>query len=490
MSKRSELLLLVALLALVAVTRFYRLGAESLWLDEAATYLRAVRSLPDLVSNSIARMHNPTYFLMMHAWITLGDDEVMLRAPSAVFGICVAGAGYALGRVVGGILVGTTTLLLVALAPQQLRYAQEARMYSMYAFATTLALAGLLWLVQHPEQAALWPRPRDERVPGDHAGRAWLAFGTGTLLALYTHNTAVFFVAAAWLGAGVAWAAHSEYRRPLFYRWFIANALVFFGWSLWLPHLLGQTGRIGKQFWATFPPLDTISRDLRDLFLFTSNRTLLLPTGVAIAAVFGLWSLRKRPIPAAVLALAAVAPPLMILAVSLKRPIFLPRIMLWSTVPFFVVVASGICALEHRFLRPLALIALLVLGGRNLQHSYYGTQRKPDWRGALSHVAANVSEDSTVLLIGGREIRLVRYYLRRKSDPIPDFKTRWAEPPRLDKFLAGKRWAWLITAVDSANSKEILSMMKTRGRLVWQRKYGKGLRIVKYRVGAKDAGGA
>ena len=71
MSRRTELWLFTALLAVAAATRCHRLGAESIWLDEAATFLRATRSVPDVVQNSIERMHNPSYFLMMHYWLLI-----------------------------------------------------------------------------------------------------------------------------------------------------------------------------------------------------------------------------------------------------------------------------------------------------------------------------------------------------------------------------------------------------------------------------------
>jgi hypothetical protein len=480
--KRYEALVIVALLSVAAWTRLYRLASESVWLDEAATFLRSSLPIPDLIDNSVKRMHNPSYFLFMHYWLQLGDDETMLRLPSVVFGVLLVGAAYALGRIVGGVSVGALTALFVIVAPLHLRYAQEARMYSLFVLGTTLGLCGLFMLIDNPQRSATWPLARGQ-TNGGAARIAWTCLVLGMLMALYSHNTGVFFVAGCWLVAALHWLRNREQRGAWLRNWLVANVLVLLAWSPWLTSLFDQTKRISKSFWAPEPTWDLVEQTLSELYLMTTNNVVLQGT-LAAMALLGLWAARKRPALLALLVL-ALTPPLLVLLVSLKRPIFISRIMLWGTVPFFVIVALGVRALRPRWLAAAVAIGVVGLAGYDLKDSYYGKQRKPDWRRMILEVDHGQTPDSVVLAIGGREKRQLRYYHRRKSHPLPELDWKWTEPHKLDQRIEGKRWAWIITRTNLPNSKAVLRMMKRRGRLEWQRNYGRGLRVKKYRINKK-----
>ena len=72
--------------------RLHALGRESLWLDEGFTWERSSLPVPALIQHAIRAPHNPSYFIVLHYWLGLGDDEYMLRFPSAVAGALSAGA--------------------------------------------------------------------------------------------------------------------------------------------------------------------------------------------------------------------------------------------------------------------------------------------------------------------------------------------------------------------------------------------------------------
>jgi uncharacterized membrane protein len=73
-----------------ALLRFYDLGSDSLWLDEAVSWTEAKNSLADLVWRSADEFvpHPPLFNLSLFAAIKLfGDSEWDLRLPSAIFGV-------------------------------------------------------------------------------------------------------------------------------------------------------------------------------------------------------------------------------------------------------------------------------------------------------------------------------------------------------------------------------------------------------------------
>jgi hypothetical protein len=490
-----DVLFVLVVVVVGIAARFYRLGVDSLWLDEAITYERSSLPLDKLLHNAIERLHLPGYFVIMHYWLRLGDDEFMLRAPAAAFGCLGVIAAIVLGWLLAGRRGAWVLGLLVALSPPLLRYSQEARMYSQFVLMTTIALCGLLWLVKNRDAAALWPfarraadaQPRQEPDDGTRrrARRAWIVFIIGLIGTIYSHNTGMFFWAASWLAAGLVWLALPGKRWPFLRNWLLANAAVFLAWTPWLGPLSRQTKRISQAFWVKFPTPQGIVATLTDLFLF-DDKHLLPGAAIALGALLGLWALRRNKTLAGALLLFALAPPAMILLVSLERPIWIPRIMLWCSVPFFALVACGIASLRGTLpaLVGLSLAAMIaVTGAAGLRDGYFARLHKPRWEEALRHIQANERPgESIVLLIGQREGRLVRYYTRRQTNPIPKFQTRHTMVDKLERNLRGYRRAWLLAASSKPNIRKVLARMPKYGKLVDRRRYGARLQVWEWKL--------
>lgn len=175
---------LLAALAFALAT--YRAEAKSIWWDESLSLHRARRSAGEILSNRIdlpgsttVDLHPPLYFLLLRGAIgLLGERDLALRFPSAVFATLTVPCLYALGARLRSRRAGACAAALGAASPFVLWYAQEARMYTM---ATFLGVASLY---------ALW-----RAVEGRRA--SWgVAYALLTLLGLGTH-----YLHAALLGA-------------------------------------------------------------------------------------------------------------------------------------------------------------------------------------------------------------------------------------------------------------------------------------------------
>jgi 4-amino-4-deoxy-L-arabinose transferase-like glycosyltransferase len=141
-SRRLAFLLVGAGVAL----RLATLGHQSLWLDETYSVWLATSHAPAIIwSAGIDPLHPPGYYLLLH-WVlaAAGVNEVtarLLSASSSVAGICLV---YWLGRVFWpGTTAGRVAAVLLALAPIDVWYAQEARMYSLVAALGCVAALGL-----------------------------------------------------------------------------------------------------------------------------------------------------------------------------------------------------------------------------------------------------------------------------------------------------------------------------------------------------------
>jgi 4-amino-4-deoxy-L-arabinose transferase-like glycosyltransferase len=148
-------LILLAGLAL----RLTNLDASSLWMDETYSLMVANGHLPPDVlhptvqaggqyyQNHLAwqpldfhrllealkiNVHMPLYYLLLNPWLGwLGNTALGLRSFSALCATLLLLPLYSLGRALGGRHVGLTAMAVAALAPFQIYYGQEGRMYAL-----------------------------------------------------------------------------------------------------------------------------------------------------------------------------------------------------------------------------------------------------------------------------------------------------------------------------------------------------------------------
>jgi uncharacterized membrane protein len=182
--------LLVGLIFVGFALRVWRIGAQSLWLDEALSVVFARPSLRPLLALLISEdLHPPLYYVALHYWMAVsGQSEFAVRFLSLLTSLPAVPLTYAFGvalfrsprrterdgwaRAVG---VGGATLL--AISPFMVYYAQEARMYSL------LATLGVL------SAYTLW------KVLTTGGRRWWAAHAIATAALLYTQYFGALVVA-------------------------------------------------------------------------------------------------------------------------------------------------------------------------------------------------------------------------------------------------------------------------------------------------------
>lgn len=256
------LLLVLLILFLAAALRFYNLGGQSLWSDEGNSAALASRRLAQITRDAANDIHPPLYYWLLHLWTRVtGTGEAGLRSLSAVLGVLLVLATTVLGWALFGRNVGLTAGFIAALAPFQVYYSQEARMYILLALEATLAVLLFWWYV----------RQEDARLPGHAEPRPWrlrwLSF-SGQLLVLswvaglYTHYAFPLMIALlsglylVWLLA--SWRRGLAWQRLL--RWALLLVLTAGLYAPWLPVAVRQLAVWPSP--AVLPPLATQLRGL------------------------------------------------------------------------------------------------------------------------------------------------------------------------------------------------------------------------------------
>jgi mannosyltransferase len=134
----------VALFCIVligAFLRFYHLGTQSLWYDEAFSVWISKLSVPQLVQATAVDVHPPFYYLLLHyCMMFFGTSESTVRLLSALFGILAIPMIYMVGRQLFNREAGLMAALILTFSSFNIAYSQETRMYSLMALLALLSM--------------------------------------------------------------------------------------------------------------------------------------------------------------------------------------------------------------------------------------------------------------------------------------------------------------------------------------------------------------
>lgn len=516
--RRATSLLLLAITALGGALRFYQIGNKGLWLDEAFSVWLGWQPVGEMLAWLLRiDQHPPLYYALLHFWMALGDDAATVRALSALLGTLTIPVMFLLGRRLADDKVGLLAALILAASPFHVRFAQETRMYTLLTLNAALALYCLARLLTDPRAAGvplgqqfidLWQTWRSTRAAEretltetvgyarDLRGRtdwvqaptrhrwlslrtietdlAWLGYMCFTAATLLSHNTAVFFPFAVNL---FVLGLILRYRRlpaspdstslvpPSLGNWIAAQVGTFLLWSPWLMAFVIQSIGVYREFWI-WPPtwlsiIETIGSFLC-AFLPRQVRWLdaLWMVYVALLAL-GIVHFRRRPAHIALLLVVFTTPFVGELLVSLRRPIFYDRTLIWTSLPLYLLLAAGLRQMRYP---PYILASLCVILAANLVsvRNYYVHFQKEEWNKAAAYVAERVEPDD-LILFNATWVQIpfdfyFRFYGRPVAEhgvPVDLFDRGILEPkmtesdlPRLRALIRGRERVWLVYSHD------------------------------------------
>ncbi len=132
---------MISLVFIGAALRFYHLGFNSLWLDEAYTYHFARLSLSEYwqIFQGASDFHPPLFYDLEKIGLLFGNSENSLRIIPAIFGIAAIPLFYLIGKKLFCRPVGIIMAGLITFSPLSIAYSQEARMYTMLLFFISFA---------------------------------------------------------------------------------------------------------------------------------------------------------------------------------------------------------------------------------------------------------------------------------------------------------------------------------------------------------------
>ena len=499
--------------------RILLLGNKGMWLDETFSVWLANQSVPAML-RWIVRIdqHPPLYFLLLHSWIAHnGDTPYEARLLSVIFGTATIPVIYLIGKRISGAVVGLAAAVFLAFSPFNIFFAQETRMYTLLAFNAAVAIYALVRLLTDPRsgqpigsqfraylQAWRTARPVEPDSQGDFSYKVeaprtgwrawiyrhrlpairtietdlawvvWIVFSAATLL---SHNTAVFFAAACNIFVfGLILfqkirkpGAQPALQVPTVANWVKAQLVILLIWSPWIAAFVNQASRVDQRFWIPKPTWEIISQTLRSLMNASApglTSQVIVMWGLGVLLGLGLVYYRRKLSIFLFLAALFAVPFLGELIVSLRRPIFYNRTLIWITIPLFLLLAAGIAQLRFRLLM-VVVLGLLATNYLFSTSDYYRYFQKEDWYSAAGYVALYAEKDDLVLFNSNFVEIPFDYYFKayeklysvqveKQGVPLDLFETGIPEPemtpddlPGLISLVSGHKRVWLVYSHDS-----------------------------------------
>jgi uncharacterized membrane protein len=409
-------ILLIALLALGL--RLHLLGEQSLWRDEIASVALARLPLSQIWGVWMVHETNPPfYYTLLHVWIRLfGEGEFAVRSLSALIGAAAVVCAGVLGRKLKSEQVGVIAALLMAVSALQVFYSQEARGYTLAATAALLSLIAVAELMARLTGAS---KPRD----GLAKYGVWLLYISATTAALYVHTTMALLplitsICVAWL-----WIARGRTDVRFAGLWIGANLLCVLLWSWWGWITAQQLATANPNIaWMAFPTGGIILRTTEHLYGLRRTGLSLMTVSAAMAllliaaAIVG--TIRTRHPAKWLLASVALAVPLVLLAISLYRPVFMERTVFWVQSAFLVLVAAGLSTIPRRATRWAAIAVVTI----TLLADTIDSQRvavKQPWREAVAEIKNGWQNGDVVLVSSAAAGVFIEHYCRQLACDFP-----------------------------------------------------------------------
>jgi mannosyltransferase len=221
---------------------------SDLWFDEALSVDLARLPLGELRAALAHDGHPPLYYVLLHVWMSaFGDSDLAVRSLSGLFAIAALPLAWRLGERIGGRSAGFAAFVVLVSSPFAIRYATEARMYTL---VMLLVLGGALALRSALESGR---------------ARSLVVVGLASGCLLLTHYWSFYLVGATGLLLSwLAWRAPTAARRR---RALGALGAVAAGGLLfvpWIPTFWAQAASTGTPWGLPARPAELATTSLTD----------------------------------------------------------------------------------------------------------------------------------------------------------------------------------------------------------------------------------
>jgi mannosyltransferase len=397
---------LVLLAAAAAALRFLFLAQKPFWFDECFSVEVARLSWHDFVRLLWWREANMSlYYVLLRGWLDIssahagGFSPLFIRGLSVLASLATLPAIFWVACRLFDQRVGVIAVALMSCNAYSIRYAQEARSYSLFLLLATLSSGFFVGYLLEPSR------------------RNRTGYILASVLAVYAHFYALLLVAAQWLSVrrlvrnqpvrNQEWEGRLAISPAIHRAWIAIGVAV-----LPLLAFVGKTGA-GPIRWIPRPGVHALL-DFSEHLAGNDGLPLLLLYGAAclaailprrrrlfkLAANWDVWRIQF-------LLIWLLFPVALTVLLSLARPVFLARYFIFCLPPLIVLAAAGVANLRKPWTIAICLTVLLLLSLQGTI-SYYAHDfdlERDGSEAAANHIWDN-SEPGDAILFHIAEARI------------------------------------------------------------------------------------
>lgn len=222
------------------VLRLYKLTYSSIWHDEGYTMWLLRYNFKEIIERTARDVHPPGYYLIAKPWVAVfGDSVFTIRFLSLLFSVGIIYLVYKIIKEIWSKEAAFWASLFVALSPFMIRFGQEARMYGVVAFFTTLATYYLVKYIKEGKSLYL------------------LGYIPAMIIAMYNQYYAFFVLVSHWVIISVFtpgfWNLRwkTAWKKPgiLDPKWWGATVALLLMYLPWFPVAYRQVTRVSDSYW-------------------------------------------------------------------------------------------------------------------------------------------------------------------------------------------------------------------------------------------------
>ncbi|MDM8527079.1 glycosyltransferase family 39 protein [Anaerolineales bacterium HSG24] len=510
------------LITLVAfLFRIASLAKQSLWRDEVDVIRFSSSPLAQLLAELFVPEHNgPLYYLLIRPWrFFVGNSEFALRFPSAAFGTLTVALGVYLSRRLGySPRVSALIAMLLASSPYLVWYSQEVKMYSLLTALILVAFVAYYQALNRLPQPTLkqrtvlgvtsWERflvslraTQNDMTTALHAPsrvfrryKYWIIFVLFTSLSFYLHILSPLMLPVYVVIAVI----HHNQLRKCWRVWLISMAFLILPY---LPLLLWQFAVVyqAQDTGHSFYPLSAQTILLVQIYS-TGLLKPIVPLPIVLFCFLFLVSLFlsddgsgwKRRL---TLLCWFVGPILGIYLVSLRTPIFEPRYVIYTVLPFYILVARGAEQVRNHS-KPIAALCvglILLFNLISIQQQQHHIL-KTDFRRAAIHIKQKNNElaipETIIMMQMPYLTRTLEYYYQ--PEPVTWLEGVWTNDGKPETAVAAElanttariNGVWLVVSEEELwdNRGLTRAWFNQHAVLLDEAEYS-GVRVYYYRLG-------
>ncbi|MDD3678877.1 MAG: glycosyltransferase family 39 protein [Patescibacteria group bacterium] len=386
------------------VLRLYKITSSSIWHDEGYTMWLLKYDILGILERTARDVHPPGYYLMAKPWtIIFGSSEFSIRFLSLIFSLGIVYFVFKIIKEVWSEKAAFWASLFTALSPFMVRFGQEARMYGVVAFFTTLATYYLVKIIKEKNYKLLF------------------LYVPSMLAAMYTQYYAFFVIISHWVIFSFftkgfwnfRWLSAIKTKEGLFnYKWWLANVALLVGYLPWFSVAYSQVTRVSDSYWIKpeWITFRTIPNNVLQFFLYShldklydQNKIIgvIVWTLLVLIAIFGgvyIFKEKSKRKVAASLYLFGFLPMVMVyIASKLATPIYQDRYFPFSAVAIFAIWGVAISIIKNKKVKyGFAFFAVgILLYGNYYMHKDVNHQMK-----ALTKTVKTQSQEGDLLVSG------------------------------------------------------------------------------------------